>query len=141
MTPAQKDDGPASRGYGQGYEYFAMALTLVVTILLFGAAGWFLDGLLHNRPLLAIIGAFVGGFAGFMRIYYRVKADTAAKGGAANTAAKGGEGRRKGGEGGMAPRCRPCWSVVVWRRSRRSGQYCCCGRRCGRRTLSSWRAG
>jgi F0F1-type ATP synthase assembly protein I len=99
MTPAQKDDGPASRGYGQGYEYFAMALTFVVAILLFGAAGWFLDGLLHTRPLLAIIGAFVGGFAGFMRIYYRVKADTAAKGGAANTAAKGGEGRRKGGEG------------------------------------------
>ena len=69
---------------------FAMALTFVVAILLFGAAGWFLDGLLHTRPLLAIIGAFVGGFAGFMRIYYRVKADTAAK---------GGEGRRKGGEG------------------------------------------
>src|ERR1041385_5289534 len=78
---------------------FASPLTFVVAILLVGAAGWFLDGLLHTRPLLAIVGAFVGGFAGFMRIYYRVKADTAAKGGAANTAAKGGEGRRTGGEG------------------------------------------
>ena len=68
MTPAQK-------GYGQGYEYFGMALTFVVAILLFGAAGWFLDGLLGTRPLFAIIGAFVGGFGGFMRIYYRVKSD------------------------------------------------------------------
>ena len=76
MTPAQKDEGPGARGYGQGYEYFAMALTFVIAILLFGAAGWFLDGVTHTRPLFAIIGAFVGGFAGFMRIYYRVKADS-----------------------------------------------------------------
>lgn len=81
MTPAQKDEGSAAKGYGQGYEYFGMALTFVVAILLFGAGGWFLDGLLHTRPLLAILGAFMGGFAGFMRIYYRVKSDTAAKGG------------------------------------------------------------
>ena len=80
MTPAQKNAGPEARGYGQGYEYFGMALTFVFAILLFGAGGWFLDGFLHTRPLLAIVGAFVGGFAGFMRIYYRVK-DEAAKGG------------------------------------------------------------
>ena len=30
---------------------------------------------------LGIAGAFVGGFAGFMQIYYRVKNDTAGKGG------------------------------------------------------------
>lgn len=75
MTPAQKNDGGA-RGYGQGYEYFAMALTFVVAILLFGAVGWFADGWVHTRPLFAIIGAFVGGFTGFMRIYNRVKQDT-----------------------------------------------------------------
>jgi len=74
MTPAQKDDG--SSGYGQGYAYFGMALNFTIAILLFGAAGWFLDGLVHTRPLLAIAGAFVGGFAGFMSIYYRVKRDT-----------------------------------------------------------------
>jgi hypothetical protein len=32
------------------------------------------------------VGAFVGGFAGFMRIYYQVKRETSAK---------GGEGRRR----------------------------------------------
>jgi F0F1-type ATP synthase assembly protein I len=74
MTPAQKTDG--SGGYGPGYDYFAMALTFTVAILLFGAGGWYLDGKLHTRPLLAILGAFVGGFLGFMRIYYRVRRDT-----------------------------------------------------------------
>ena len=88
MTPAQKDDG--SSGYGQGYAYFGMALNFTVAILLFGAGGWFLDGWVHTRPLFTIIGAFVGGFAGFMSIYYRVKKETAAR---------GGEGRRRGGEG------------------------------------------
>jgi F0F1-type ATP synthase assembly protein I len=88
MSSPQKD---GSSGYGQGYQYFGMALNFAVAILLFGAAGWFLDGWLHTRPLLAIIGAFVGGFAGFMSIYYRVKRDTAAS----KAAAKGGEGRQQ----------------------------------------------
>ena len=73
MTSEQKDERPTAKGYGQGYEYFGMAFTFVIAILMFGAGGWFLDGVTHTRPLFAIIGAFVGGFAGFMRIYYRVK--------------------------------------------------------------------
>lgn len=76
MTPAQKDAGPEAKGYGQGYAYFGLALNFTIAILLFGAAGWFVDGLVHTRPLFTIIGAFVGGFAGFMSIYYRVKKDT-----------------------------------------------------------------
>jgi F0F1-type ATP synthase assembly protein I len=94
MTPEQKND--RSRGYGQGYEYFGVALNFTVAILLFGAAGWVLDGWIHTRPLFAIIGAFVGGFAGFMSIYYRVKKDTAANKAAAEKG--GGEGRKRGGE-------------------------------------------
>ena len=64
MTPAQKDQGPDVKGYGQGYAYFGMALNFTVAILLFGAVGWFVDGWVHTRPLLAIIGAFVGGLRG-----------------------------------------------------------------------------
>jgi F0F1-type ATP synthase assembly protein I len=93
MTPEQKND--RSRGYGQGYEYIGVALNFTVAILLFGAAGWVLDGWIHTRPLFAIIGAFVGGFAGFMSIYYRVKKDTAAN----KTAAEQGGGEKYGGEG------------------------------------------
>jgi F0F1-type ATP synthase assembly protein I len=76
MAPAQKDEGPEAKGYGQGYQYFGMALNFTVAILLFGAGGWFLDGAINTRPLFAIAGAFLGGFAGFMSIYYRVKKDT-----------------------------------------------------------------
>jgi F0F1-type ATP synthase assembly protein I len=86
-----QDDRPppsAAQGYGQGYAYFGMALNFTVAILLFGALGWLIDGWLHTRPIIAILGAFVGGFAGFMSIYYRVKKDTAA--------AKDDERRRKG---------------------------------------------
>ena len=72
--------------YGQGYAYFGMALNFTVAILLFGALGWLIDGWVHTRPLIAIAGAFLGGFAGFMSIYYRVKKETA----------EDGERRRKG---------------------------------------------
>ena len=71
---------PPSDGYGQGYAYFGMALSFAAAILVFGAAGWLVDGWLHTRPLLAIGGAFLGGFAGFMSIYYRVKSDTDGRG-------------------------------------------------------------
>ena len=72
---------PPAKDYAQGYAYFGMALNFTIAILLFGALGWLIDGWLHTRPLVAIAGAFLGGFAGFMSIYYRVKKDTAEKGG------------------------------------------------------------
>jgi F0F1-type ATP synthase assembly protein I len=81
------DDRPTeSQGFGQGYAYFGMALSFTVAILLFGGLGWLIDGWLHTRPLVAIAGAFLGGFAGFMSLYYRVKKETA----------EDGERRRKG---------------------------------------------
>lgn len=52
--------------------------TFAFAILLFGAAGWVLDGWLGTRPLLAVLGAFLGGFAGFMSIYNRVVRDAEA---------------------------------------------------------------
>ena len=73
------DQTPESKGYGQGYEYFALALAFVAAILGFGALGWLVDGWLGTRPLCAIVGSFVGGFGGFMNIYYRVGKDTAKK--------------------------------------------------------------
>ena len=77
--PGDEKRPPDAQGYGQGYAYFGMALSFTVAILLFGGLGWVIDGWLHTRPLIAIAGAFVGGFAGFMSIYYRVKRDTEKK--------------------------------------------------------------
>jgi F0F1-type ATP synthase assembly protein I len=85
MTPAQKDDEPEARGYSQGYQYFGMALTFAIAILLFGALGWLVDGWVHTRPLFTIVGAFVGGFAGFMSIYLRVKRDLGKREGGSGT--------------------------------------------------------
>lgn len=67
------------KSYGEGYAYVGMGFTFAIAILVFGAVGWVVDGWLHTRPLFAIVGAFAGGFAGFMSIYYRVKRDIAAK--------------------------------------------------------------
>ena len=83
---------PAARGFGEGYEYVALALAVPIAMLLFGGAGWLVDGWLHTRPLFAIAGGFVGAFAGTMRIYYRVTG--ADRGGQGRTEAdKGGRGR------------------------------------------------
>jgi len=72
--PDKQDNGTA-RGFGEGYAYVGAGFSFAIAILLFGALGWWIDGWLHTRPLLAVIGAFGGGFAGFMSIYYRVKRD------------------------------------------------------------------
>ena len=64
--------------FGQGYGYVALGFAFALAILLFGAVGWLIDGWLHTRPLFALVGAALGGFGGFMSIYYRVKSDTEA---------------------------------------------------------------
>lgn len=71
------EDGPSkeAQDYGRGYEYVATGFTFAFAILAFGALGWLVDGWLHTRPLFAIIGSFVGGTAGFLRIYYQVQGE------------------------------------------------------------------
>ena len=75
LMPTEEQNRSA-RGLGEGYSYVGAGFAFAFAILLFGALGWLIDGWLHTRPIIAIIGAFVGGFAGFMSIYYRVKKDT-----------------------------------------------------------------
>jgi F0F1-type ATP synthase assembly protein I len=66
------------RSFGEGYSYVALGFTFAFAILVFGALGWLVDGWLHTRPLFALVGAAIGGFGGFMSIYYRVQRDTQA---------------------------------------------------------------
>ena len=72
-----EDKNPLGRGLGEGYSYVAAGFTFAFAILLFGALGWLVDGWLHTRPAFAIAGALLGGFGGFMSIYYRVQRDIA----------------------------------------------------------------
>ena len=70
------DKNRFGRSFGEGYSYVALGFSFAFAILLFGAAGWLVDGWLGTRPLFALVGAGIGGFGGFMNIYYRVKKDT-----------------------------------------------------------------
>jgi F0F1-type ATP synthase assembly protein I len=72
-----EDQNRSTRGLGQGYSYVAAGFAFAFAILLFGALGWLVDGWLHTRPAFAIAGGMLGGFGGFMSIYYRVQRDTA----------------------------------------------------------------
>ena len=67
---------PTARGFGEGYALVGAGFTFALAMLLFGAAGWAIDGWLHTRPLFAILGGLLGGFAAFMNIYARVTRDT-----------------------------------------------------------------
>ena len=72
-----EDQKGFARGLGEGYSYVGASFAFALAILLFGALGWLLDGWLHTRPAFAIAGGMLGGFGGFMSLYYRVQRDTA----------------------------------------------------------------
>jgi len=76
--PDDDKQSPLGRGFGEGYEYVALALAVPIAMLLFGGVGWLVDGWLHTRPLFAIICGFLGAFAGVARIYYRVAGERGA---------------------------------------------------------------
>ena len=50
-------------------------LQLALSTLLFLLVGWWLDTKLGTAPLLLIVGAFVGGTAGFYSLYRHVTAE------------------------------------------------------------------
>ena len=70
------DKNRFAQSFGEGYSYVALGFAFALAILFFGALGWLVDGWLGTRPWLALVGAAVGGFGGFMSIYYRVQRDT-----------------------------------------------------------------
>ena len=80
------------RSFGEGYSYVALGFSFAFAILFFGALGWLVDGWLGTRPWFALVGAGIGGFAGFMSIYYRVQRDMEGRGGRGGGGGKGGTG-------------------------------------------------
>lgn len=76
MGPSRGDRRrDAARSFGRAYAYVGVGLQMVGAILLFMFGGWLLDGWLGLRPLLTILGAFVGAAAGFYALYREVQRD------------------------------------------------------------------
>lgn len=53
-------------------QYMGYGLAWALSVLLFLGGGAWLDGKLGTSPFLLIIGAFVGGGAGFYSLYYHI---------------------------------------------------------------------
>ena len=54
--------------------YSGLGLQWALSVLLFMAAGWWVDGRLGVAPLFTLVGAFVGGGAGFYSFYMNLVA-------------------------------------------------------------------
>ncbi len=53
-------------------QFMGHGLTWAMAVLLFMGIGWWVDSKLGSGPILMIIGAFVGGGAGFYSLYYHI---------------------------------------------------------------------
>jgi len=53
-------------------QFMGYGMTWALSVLLFLALGAWLDSKLNTVPLLMIVGAFVGGGAGFYSLYYHL---------------------------------------------------------------------
>ncbi len=70
MAGEDNSEGP-SVWVGVG-RHMGHGLTFALSTLLFLLVGWWLDLRLGTAPLLLILGAFVGGAAGFYSLYYHL---------------------------------------------------------------------
>jgi F0F1-type ATP synthase assembly protein I len=53
-------------------QFMGHGLTWALAVLLFMGVGAWLDSKLGTAPILMVIGAFVGGAAGFYNLYYHI---------------------------------------------------------------------
>jgi F0F1-type ATP synthase assembly protein I len=56
-------------------QYMGYGLAWALSTLLFLFGGWWLDGKTGTAPLFMILGAFVGGGAGFFSLYRHIVVD------------------------------------------------------------------
>ncbi|MGD2121479.1 MAG: AtpZ/AtpI family protein [Gemmatimonadota bacterium] len=57
-------------------QFTGYGLSWALSVLLFLLGGWWLDGKLSTEPLFMILGAFVGGAAGFYSLYRHIVLDS-----------------------------------------------------------------
>ncbi len=69
MGLKKKSDKKAAAAYAEVGPYASLGIQFAVTILLFLAVGWWLDGELGTTPLFILLGTPLGAIAGFYKLY------------------------------------------------------------------------
>lgn len=64
-----------AREIGLGYTYVALGCTFAGGIVVFMAAGWFVDRWLRLTPLFTIVGTLVGAVLSFVWVYVKLRAE------------------------------------------------------------------
>jgi len=75
MADQSQKDSLQAQLLGAAGQYAGYGLTWALSTLLFLLAGWWLDGKVGTKPLFTILGAFVGGAAGFYSLYRHIVAE------------------------------------------------------------------
>lgn len=72
MTEGQKESDGRRKVLRASGQFMGHGLTMALAALLFMGVGAWLDSKLGTVPILTLIGAFVGGAAGFYNLYYHI---------------------------------------------------------------------
>lgn len=72
-------DPGSNRELGEGYKYVALGLQFAGGIIMFMAAGWFLDRWLNLTPVFTITGTLAGAVLSFLSVYLRLNAEEDAR--------------------------------------------------------------
>lgn len=72
MTEDQKESEQRREMLRVSGQFMGHGLTWALAVLLFLGLGAWLDSKLGTSPFLLILGAFVGGAAGFYSLYYHI---------------------------------------------------------------------
>ena len=75
MPEPNEKEPPRSQLVSAAAQYTGYGLTWALSTLLFLMGGWWLDGKTGTTPLFMILGAFVGGGAGFYSLYRHIVMD------------------------------------------------------------------
>jgi F0F1-type ATP synthase assembly protein I len=76
MAGQNQKDSLRSQVLAAAGQYTGYGLTWALSTLLFLLGGWWLDGKVGTAPLFMILGAFVGGGAGFYSLYRHIVVDS-----------------------------------------------------------------
>ena len=69
MGLEKKSDKKVAGAYSEIGLYASLGIQFAVTILLFLAVGWWLDGRLGTTPLFTLLGTLFGAVGGFYKLY------------------------------------------------------------------------